>query len=241
VDCEDFWDFVTEAQCIRALTAHDPNALYGPQAATPGQTIEYTVEWENEGKGIAFGVYVETYLPPELDETTLSIGGNGVYFPGSRTLMWEIGELGPGKGDSVTFTVQVPTATVSGTMIVAEATVFFPSVPETTPTNLVVTIIQDIAARSQEIRTNEGAPVAILLSGYSPTSKPLVYTLLDSPENGTLTGTPPSLLYTPVENFEGLDGFSFTVSDGVNTSLPGLINIIVHTEISNVYLPIVIR
>ena len=31
VDCEDFWDFVSEAQCIRALTAHDPNALYGPR------------------------------------------------------------------------------------------------------------------------------------------------------------------------------------------------------------------
>jgi uncharacterized repeat protein (TIGR01451 family) len=239
IDCEDFWDFVTEAQCIRALTAHDPNALYGPKAATPGQTIEYTVEWENEGQGTAYGVYVESYLPPELDDSTLQIGRNGVYFPGSRTLLWEIGELEAGAGDSVTFTVQIPTSTLSGTVMVANASVFFPSVPETTPTNPIVTIVQDVAAYNQQVETLLKTPVAITLSGYSPTSNPLIFEIVDLPENGLLDGTPPNLTYTPAAKFEGLDGVSFIVDDGINISLPALVTIIVNAN--HIYLPITIR
>jgi uncharacterized repeat protein (TIGR01451 family) len=241
VDCEDFLDFVTEAQCIRALTAHDPNALYGPQLAAPGQTIEYTVEWENEGKGTAYGVYVESYLPPELDASTLEIGGNGVYFPGSRTLMWQIGELEPGAGDSVTFTVQVPTSAVSGTVMVAEATVFFPSVPETTPTNPVVTLIQDVAADGQQVETDVDTPVAIILSGYSPSGNPLVYTITADPSNGSLTGATPNLTYSPETYFEGQDMFRFTVSDGINTSLPAIVTIVVDSGIERIYLPLIIQ
>jgi uncharacterized repeat protein (TIGR01451 family) len=240
VDCKDIWDFAMEAQCIRALTAHDPNALYGPEAAVPGQTIEYTVEWENEGQGIAYGVYVESYLPPELDDSTLQIGGNGVYFPGSRTLMWEIGELGPHQGDNVAYTVQVPASALSGTVMVAEATVYFPSVPETTPTNPVVTIVQDVAANGQQVRTDRDTPVNTTLSGYSPAGKPLKYTVLSEPLNGSLTGKPPNLTYTPAGHFEGLDGFDFTVSDGLNTSLPALVTIIVNAP-SRVYLPVALR
>jgi len=240
VDCTDFVDFVTEAQCLRALTAHDPNALYGPEAATPGQTIEYTVEWENEGEGTAYGVYVESYLPPELDDSTLQIGGNGVYWPGSRTLMWQIGELGAGAGDSVTFSVQVPASAISGTVMVAKASVYFPSVPETTPTNPIVTLIQDVAAYGQQVVTDEGRSVAVTLSGYSPSGNPLVYATTDDALDGSLSGTPPNLTYTPAEDFEGLDGFEFTVSDGLNMSLPAFVTIIVNGN-PETYLPLVLR
>ena len=240
VDCEDLMDFVSEAQCIRALTAHDPNAFYGPETAAPGQTIEYTVEWENKGQGIAYGVYVESYLPPELDDSTLHIGGDGVYFPGSRTIMWQIGELGPNEGDSVSYTVQVLASAISGTVMVAEATVYFPSVPETTPTNPVVTILQDVVANGQQLRTERGTPVNTTLSGYSPTGNQLEYTVRQEPLNGSLTGTPPNLTYTPAADFEGLDGFEFAASDGENTSLPAVVAVIVNAP-PRVYLPTVLK
>ena len=153
--------------------------------------------------------------------------------------MWEIGELEAEAGDSVTFTVQVPASTVSGTVMVAEATVYFPSVPETTPTNPVVTIVQEVAAYGQQVETSPRMPVAITLSGYSPTGDALVYDTSNEPENGFLTGTPPNLTYIPAAKFEGLDGFSFTVSDGINTSLPGLVTIIV--EADHIFLPIIIH
>lgn len=239
VDCEDIWDFISEAQCIRSLTAHDPNALYGPLAATPGQTIEYTVEWENEGQGTAYGVYVESTLPPEVDDSTLTISGNGVYFPGSRTILWQIGELGPGAGDTETFSVQVPASTLTGTVMVAEATVYFPSVPETTPTNPVVTLVQNVAANGQMVETDGGVPVDIKLSGNSPSGKPLVYTITNEPLNGSLTGTAPNLTYTPRDNFGGMDGFNFTVSDGVDKSLPAIVTVIVNY--SQIYMPYISR
>jgi len=44
-----------------------------------------------------------------------------------------------------------------------------------------------------------------------------------------LSGAAPNLLYTPAANFEGLDGFTFRVSDGVNQSWPAEVLIVMHT------------
>ncbi|HEB64351.1 MAG TPA: DUF11 domain-containing protein, partial [Chloroflexi bacterium] len=229
IDCANTQDWHTWQICTRQLWVHDPNALHGPQTAAPGQTIEYTVEWENTGEGTAHGVYVESTLPPEVDDATLQIGGNGVYYPSSRTLLWQVGDLAAGAGDSVTYTVQVPASTPSGTVLTASAVVYFPSVPETTPTNPVVTLIQDIAAQGQQVETVEGTPVTVTLQGYSPTGGPLTYQIVGGPAHGTLTGAAPSLTYTPDENFEGADAFEFTVGDGTRTSLPAQVTLIVQT------------
>ncbi|HEB64490.1 MAG TPA: DUF11 domain-containing protein, partial [Chloroflexi bacterium] len=229
IDCANTQDWHTWQICTRQLWVHDPNALYGPQIAVPGQTLTYTVEWENTGEGTAHGVYVESTLPPEVDDATLQIGGNGVYFPESRTLLWQVGDLAAGAGDSVTYTVQVPASVPSGTMLTAQAVVYFPSVPETTPTNPVVTLIQELAAHGQEVETVEGTPVTVTLRGTSPAGDPLTWQILSGPEHGILSGTLPALTYTPETNFEGADAFEFTVSDGTRTSLPARVTIIVQT------------
>ena len=183
---------------------------------------------------------MESSLPPALDESTLQIGGNGVYFPGSRTLLWQIGELGPGAGDSVTYTVKVPTSAISGTVMVAEATVYFPSVPETTPTNPVVTLVQDVIAYGQQVLMDYETPVTITLDAYSVTGNPLAYEIRNDPLNGSLTGTAPSLTYLPAPGFEGMDGLQFVVSDGVNTSLPAMVTLIVNAR-PRTYLPMILR
>ena len=229
IDCANTHDWHTWQICTRQLWVHDPNALHGPEIAVPGQTIEYTVEWENVGEGTAHGVYVESTLPAEVDDTTLKIGGNGVYDPSQRTITWEVGDLAAGAGDSVTYTVQIPPSVVSGTVLTANGVVYFPSVPETTPTNPVVTLIQDIAAHGQQVETDEGVPVAVTLSGNSPSGNPLTYQIIHEPAHGTLTGTPPNLTYAPADNFEGIDSFDFTVNDGAHTGLPAQVTIIVNT------------
>jgi hypothetical protein len=134
----------------------------------------------------------------------------------------------------------VPASAISGTVMVADATVFFPSVPETTPTNPIVTVVHDLVADGQQVRTQRGTPVNITLSGYSPAGHPLAYTVHGEPLNGALTGTPPNLTYTPAAEFEGLDGFEFTASDGENTSLPAAVTVIVNPW-PRVYLPMVLR
>ena len=77
--------------------------------------------------------------------------------------------------------------------------------------------------------TDEGVPVAITLGGYSPLGGPLTYEVLGEPLDGELSGTAPALTYTPDDNFEGLDGFSFLVSDTLNTSFPARVDIVVNT------------
>jgi len=134
--------------------ARDPNIKYGScRYVLAGQTLNYTVGYENEGEGIAFGVYIADTLNKNLNASTLGIKQNGTYDHSTRTVTWLIGEVGPhGKG-SVTYSVNLNSNASIGTEIINFATVFFPSVPETTMTNGVVNIISyahDVAVLDAE-------------------------------------------------------------------------------------------
>jgi hypothetical protein len=215
-------------RALENRTAADPNAKLGPAEAGAGEWISYTVQYENVGAGTAYGVYVVDQLSPLLDDSTLELHDGGLYFPSSRTVYWPVGELAPGAGGSLDFRVQVPTDAVSGTVIVNSATVYFPSVPETTPTGDVVTLVQDLVAHSQQVETVERVPLAITLTGYSPVG-PLTYQIVDGPAGGELSGTPPAVVYTPDPGFEGPDAFTFRVNDGLEASEPARVSIVVHT------------
>ena len=146
--------------------AKDPNALYGPAGdLLPGQVVPYTITYENVGAGRAYGVYVMDELDEVFDASTLQMADTGTYLTEERTLAWMIGELGPqGDADSegtITFTVRLRDDLTSGTVIRNQATVFFPSVPEETPTNLVINQIQPLAAIPQEVETGYQQPVDI--------------------------------------------------------------------------------
>jgi hypothetical protein len=73
-------------------------------------------------------------------------------------------------------------------------------------------------AEGQEAVTQEDQSVAIELAGSDPDGDPLTFTLVTSPTNGTLTGTPPSLSYSPNADFTGSDGFIFAAGDGRATA-----------------------
>ena len=135
-------------------TAHDPNLKYGPQGTVlPGQQLDYKVEFENEGEGIAFGVYVTDTLDEDLDDSTLTIGpvrstkdGSeiappGVYDPQSRTITWFVGEVGPKEGGYAELSVKVKDEAPYGAEVINFATVYFPSVPEATKTNGIVSVV----------------------------------------------------------------------------------------------------
>jgi hypothetical protein len=225
---------------IEVITAHDPNDMLGPLEVIPGQTVTYTIRYENLGAGTAYGVYVESELPAAYDPTTAQAHDGGLLLAGPRVLLWDVGELGPGEGGQVSFQVGVPADAVSGTVILADATVYFPSVPETTPTNQVVTVVRDVVAHAQFVETSEGIPVEITLAGQTPTGNPLAFKVVDEPLWGTLTGTLPALTYTPAAGYEGGDSFSFRVSDGSSASTPAQVSVEM-TPWNRVYLPLVVR
>ena len=137
--------------------AHDPNRKLGPQGnIVAGQKLDYRVEYENEGEGIAFGVYFTDTLDEDLDDSTLEIGPvidvdtgtqiapPGRYDPVMRTITWFVGQVDPNQGGYADISVNVKADATQGTDIINFATVYFPSVPEATRTNAIVSTVNEI-------------------------------------------------------------------------------------------------
>jgi uncharacterized repeat protein (TIGR01451 family) len=226
----------------RIAVARDPNAkLVAAGDVIPGQPLEYTVTYENEGEGRAYGVYITDVLSPDLDESTLDLRGQGVFAPVTRQIAWDIGELAPkgqaGSKGERTFTARVKPGVPSGTVITNQAIVYFPSVPEETPTNTVVNVVQPLVAAPQSLETPYGTPIGITLSGRDVSETPLTFAIDEPPLAGDLTGTAPNLTYTPADNFAGQDRLTFTVNNGVSTSRAADVTILVTPSSADLIAP----
>ncbi len=81
----------------------------------------------------------------------------------------------------------------------------------------------------------ENTTEEILLTGTDSegSTSNLSYAVADGPTHGTLTGTAPDLTYSPNTDFVGEDSFTFTVSDGVNSSVPATVSISVGSAQTN--------
>jgi len=144
----------TSTNSSHVTPARDPNVKYGPEGTVlSGQKLGYRVEFENEGEGIAFGVYFTDTLDEDLDDSSLEIGpvistsdGSeiappGTYDPETRTITWLVGEVGPHEGGYADLSVSVRSDAPEGTEIINFGIVYFPSVPEVTRTNAIVNLI----------------------------------------------------------------------------------------------------
>jgi uncharacterized repeat protein (TIGR01451 family) len=213
--------------------AKDPNDITGPAGdLLPGQTVTYTIRYENEGAGRAYGVYVVNRLPDVFNAGTLAfVNKAGTYLPATREIVWLVGELAPkgqaGSTGIITYTVALTGGLPSGTVVANQAVVTFPSVPEETPTNTWVNLVTPLVAIPQSLTTAYMTPLAITLSGREASGLPLTYEIVDPPHGGTLTGAAPNLTYTPGANFTGADAFTFRVSNGTSASRPAAVQIVV--------------
>lgn len=218
VDCDDHPDACAK-QSTDIRIAHDPNAKYGSEAdLLPGQLVTYTITYENEGAGTAYDVFVADELSEHFEESTVTLYGGGERVEGTNLLLWQVGDLASQEEGTVSLTVRLKDDLPGGTVIVNQAVVHFPSVPEKTPTNPMVNVIQTISALPQTVEAEAGQPVAVTLQGVDVGGAPLSYSVAEQPLYGELTGVAPTLVYTPLTTFSGLDRFSFRVSNGVTES-----------------------
>jgi uncharacterized delta-60 repeat protein/uncharacterized repeat protein (TIGR01451 family) len=222
----------TSEKCTECTPAKDPNAKYGAQGdVSPGDLLTYTITFENEGSGDAFDVFVVDTLGEHLDTATLTIGDDGEYLDATRTIVWQVGQLAPkgqpGSTGEVSFTVRLKPALPTGTVVRNQAVVHFPSVPEETPTNEVINVIQPLAAVPQTVETTAGHAVAIHLQSRGAGAGASTWAIVERPLNGELTGAPPDLTYTPAAGFTGLDRLRFTVGSGGAVSRPDEVQILV--------------
>ena len=89
-------------------------------------------------------------------------------------------------------------------------------------TNTVTITVGDanLHPNSQTAMTGTNRPVNITLTASSSLgcTNSFNYAIAANPTHGTLTGTGTNATYTPTNNYEGPDSFTFTASDGVWTS-----------------------
>jgi|GEM_PF-5357053 len=214
--------------------ARDPNVKYGTEGrVSAGQQLDYRIEYENIGDGIAYGVYFTDTLDEDLDDTSLSIGpvysimdGSqialpGTYNPATRTITWRVGEVASHAGGYANFTVSIRNDAPDWTEIINYATVYFPSVPEETRTNGIVSIVgYNRAPVIEEISELSGNTSELL-------SFPLIISDLDNDPFTLTTELPPGAIFeqsgshyvfswTPFE--EGLYYANITADDGRATT-----------------------
>ena len=82
-------------------------------------------------------------------------------------------------------------------------------------------------ALDQNLVTPVNTPVAFVLTGQDPNNDPLTFSVTVQPENGTLSGQPPNLTYTPDDDYTGIDAVMFVANDGMDDSEPAVIALLV--------------
>ncbi|MCX6006962.1 MAG: hypothetical protein NTZ34_06835, partial [Chloroflexi bacterium] len=224
----------------RILVARDPNSLSVTPLGyvKPGETLTYTVNYENEGEGNAYGVYITDVLRKGLDALTLKINDKGVYDPKTRTIKWTIGEVQSKQKGSVSFSINADTRVPDNTQILNFATVYFPSVPEETRTNGTVNIVsrhpQHIVVHpTTRLMTTEGGGTDnfTMVLTYKPTADVTINLKSDNPVQGKIS--PAKVTFTSM-NWDTAQTVLITgVNDGVNNKGKNVYHIVTSPAISS--------
>jgi hypothetical protein len=173
---------------------------------------------------VAHGASVTTKEDEQVAVTLSGTDGDGerleyelVRAPAHGTLSGQAPNLtyvpraGYHGGDSFSFRVS------DGKQLSAETTL-----------SITVAPVNDMpGAQAGWVTTTEDTAVAVVLSGTDVDGDALTYTVVRAPAHGTLSGTPPQLLYTPAANASGVYTFTYRVSDGQGGSAEAAVSLTV--------------
>jgi len=80
-------------------------------------------------------------------------------------------------------------------------------------------------ANDQALTTPEDTPLDIVMTGADPDGDIVTFRVPSPPAHGTLSGTPPTVTYTPAANYNGSDSFAFVVDDGRGFAATGRVTL----------------
>jgi hypothetical protein len=150
-------------------------------------------------------------IPALMDIDTVSLAGGVITDLGSGNYRYSPPDNFFGS-DSFTYTISDGEVTDSATVTID-----------------VANVNDEPVAKGQALTTDEDIPLPVTLIGEDPdTTDILSYSIVDQPENGTLSGDAPDLIYTPDQNYFGVDTFTFKVNDGTVDSNQATVKITVN-------------
>ncbi|MEO6994211.1 MAG: tandem-95 repeat protein, partial [Lacunisphaera sp.] len=96
--------------------------------------------------------------------------------------------------------------------------------------NITITPVNDIPVADSgtfTVTADDSSVVTITGSDVETPAELLVFRITSAPSHGSLSGTAPNLVYTPISGYDGTDSFAFIVNDGTADSLTASVNIAV--------------
>jgi len=122
-----------------------------------------------------------------------------------------------GAATNLTYTVNAGYAGTDSFTFTASNPVYTSNVATV---SITVTAVQAPTANSQNVTSNNGMAINITLTATDPNNNPLTYSIVTQLAHGTLTGTPPTVTYTPTPGYSGIDSFTFIANNGfVNSNI----------------------
>ncbi len=225
------------------LVGRDPNEKFGLSGdLLPSTTLEYRIEYENVGDAPALDVFIYDEIDPSIDPSTIEVQNDGYYDPSLNLIVWFPGVVEASEGGEVSFMARLRDGIEPGTTISNQAIIVFPSVPEVTPTSVLINQVRELIADPQILDAVDGTPLNITLSGSSTRDlENLEFEIVDGPDQGELTGVPPEMSYLSRPGYTGGDQFSFLVRDDSGSSRPGVIEINVQSGTQDEDPPVVVQ
>ena len=189
----------------------------GLTSVLPGQMVTYTLAITNTGNQEAIGVVLTDTLSPYTSFVTASLGST----VSNGTVVWAIGSL-PAQ-DSVTRTV---TAQVVGALPTGVDTITNTATVADLTGNSVAAVDVDRLANAPPVAaddlatTNEDTAVQIasLANDSDPNGDSLLIAAVGPAVHGAAASDGLTIVYTPTQDFNGTDAFTYTLSDGSLTA-----------------------
>ena len=168
--------------------------------------------WDNGIPGIGTMVGLEKLVSPGGESPGFVNAAAGDYRLGAYSAARDIGEALPVGAPVVSLQyVMHRSSEVRPAVGVPDpgANEFVPPAGPVTP-----------EAHPQDLAVVQNRPLGVLLTGYDGNGDTLGFAVVSQPSNGSLSGTPPTLTYTPSPDFLGADSFVFVAFDAGLTSAP---------------------
>ncbi len=207
---------------VSKFADHDP---------APGDVLPYTIVITTDASTTLSNVTISDTMPAET-----------TFVPGSVTITPPDGGATTGTPPilvsgmtvissatvSVTFAVTVNAPLAAGTNILNTAAITSSEYP--TPTTAAVAVtVQNVApvATGALITATEDIPVSDTLIATDGNGDALTFSITTPPSNGTasvVSGTG-AYIYTPTQNYNGIDSFYFQATDGTSSSNAALMSV----------------